>query len=330
MDVSINKNSSYVLLQLLQGKDTAAKINERLPGIDIRTIQRSLNRLTELGIAVKKGTNHPSYSVKYAVLLRTKIADKLLENEERPESIFNLSFIDWLRSLGDNQLNDIFAPNNLSKKLRRQDTMTAKDLEHLTVELSWKSSALEGNTYTLLDTQLLLVEGVKAKNKTEFETQMILNHKNAVAFIVENKELFEDKIVFSTVEELHKIIGHNIGIEKGVRKKLVKITASNYVPLSNPHQLREYADIVLDVISRTSDPFARALQALALIPYLQIFEDGNKRTGRMLANALLIHSIGNGFSLRKVSPKQLALAYLSFYEFNSVASLSKILQAELT
>lgn len=329
MNISINKNNSYVLLQLLQGKDAAAKIGEGLPEIDIRTIQRGLNRLTELGIAVKKGTNHPSYSVNYEALLRTSIPDKLLENEERPESTLNLGFIDWLRSLDNNSLNDIFAPNNLSKKLHRQDSMTAKDLEHLTVELSWKSSALEGNTYTLLDTQLLLVEGVKAKNRTEFETQMILNHKNTIAFIVENKELFEGKLVFSTVGELHKIIGYNLGIEEGVRKKLVKISASNYVPLSNPHQLREYADIVLSVISRASDPFARALLALALIPYLQIFEDGNKRTGRMLANALLIHSVGNGFSLRKVSPKQLALAYLSFYEFNSMTGLSKILKAEL-
>jgi hypothetical protein len=329
MDISINKNSSYVLLQLLQGKNTAANISEGLPNTDIRTIQRGLNRLTELRVVIKKGTNHPSYSVNYEALLRTNIPDKLLENEERPESTLNLSFIDWLHSLDKATLNDIFAPNDISKKLRRRGSMTAKDLEHLTVELSWKSSALEGNTYTLLDTQLLLVEGVKAKNRTEFETQMILNHKNAVAFIVENKELFKGNVIFSTVEELHKIIGYNLGIEKGVRKKLVKITASNYVPLSNPHQLKEYADITLGIIGRVSDPFARALLALALIPYLQIFEDGNKRTGRMLANALLIHSVGRGFSLRRVSPRQLALAYLSFYEFNSVTDLSKILKAEL-
>ena len=330
MDISINKNSSYVLLQLLQGRDTATKISEHVPNTDIRTIQRGLNRLTELGVAVKKGTNHPTYSVSYKALLRTNIADKLLENEARPETTLNLDFISWLNSLDSSDLDDIFAqdapalPSN-----RHQEHMTAKELEHLTVELSWKSSALEGNTYTLLDTQLLLVEGVKAKNRTEFETQMILNHKNAIAFIVENKDLFVDKLTFSTVEELHKIIGYNLGIEKGVRKKLVKITASNYTPLANPHQIKEYADTALNITSRTKNPFARALLALALIPYLQIFEDGNKRTGRMLANALLIHSIGSGFSLRKVSPRQLALAYLSFYEFNSVASLSKILKAEL-
>jgi Fic family protein len=331
MSITINKNSSYVLIQLLQGRNTATKISKHVPNTDIRTIQRGLSRLTELGIAIKKGTNHPTYTVNYESLLRTNITDKLLENEERPETTLNLDFIGWLNSLDGGDLDNILTQDApvIQSKYHREH-MTAKDLEHLTVELSWKSSALEGNTYTLLDTQLLLVEGVKAKNRTEFETQMILNHKNAIAFIVENKDLFENKLTFSTVEELHKIIGYNLGIEKGVRKKLVRITASNYTPLSNPRQIREYADIVLNIISRAKNPFARALLALALIPYLQVFEDGNKRTGRMLANALLIHSIGGGFSLRKVSPKQLALAYLAFYEFNSVAGLSKILKAELT
>lgn len=331
MNISINKNSSYVLLHLLQGRDTATKINEYLSDSDIRSIQRGLSRLTELGVITRHGTNHPNYTVNYAALLRTSIADKLLENEQRPGSIFNMHFIEWLSTLGTKELDAIFAPGILSTRPgKRSSSMTAKELEHLTVELSWKSSALEGNTYTLLDTQLLLVEGVKAKNRTEFETQMILNHKNAVAFIIENEDLFKGEVAFSTLEELHKIIGYNLGIQKGIRKKLVKITTSNYVPLANPHQLREWADTILGIISRAKSPFARALLALALVPYLQIFEDGNKRTGRLLANALLIASSGSGFSLRKVSPKQLALAYLSFYEFNSIASLSKILKDELT
>jgi len=207
--------------------------------------------------------------------------------------------------------------------------MTPKELEYLTIELSWKSSALEGNTYTLLDTQLLLMEGIKAKNRTEFETQMILNHKNAIAFIIENKELFNGKIKFSTIEELHRIISINLGIESGIRKRLIRITASNYEPLSNPHQLREKADNLLEIIDKAENPYIRSLLALALLPYLQLFEDGNKRTGRMLANAILISSVSKGFSLRKTDVRNLALAYLAFYEFNSINALSGILQAEL-
>ena len=207
--------------------------------------------------------------------------------------------------------------------------MTAKELEYLTVELSWKSSALEGYTYTLLDTQLLLLEGVRAKNRTDFETQMIINHKDAIVFIVENTELFKDNIRFSTVEELHKIIGNNLGIPNGIRKQLVKIIASNYEPLSDPRQLKEQSDNILEIINKSRSPYIKALLALSLFPYLQAFEDGNKRTGRMLANAILISLINKGFSLRKTDARRLAIAYLAFYEFNSIRALNKILKSEL-
>jgi len=90
------------------------------------------------------------------------------------------------------------------------------------------------------------------------------------------------------------------------------------------------ASYILEVINRAPDTFHKSLFALGLVPYLQIFEDGNKRTGRMLANAILISIVGRGFSLRKVSARELALAYLAFYEFNSLQPLSRILHAELS
>ncbi len=110
----------------------------------------------------------------------------------------------------------------------------------------------------------------------------------------------------------------------------MKISASNYEPIPNPHKIRERMDSILSIVSAQKNPSTKALLALALVPYLQPFEDGNKRTGRMFANAVLIHSIGRGFSLRKVDTKQLALAYLAFYEFNSLNALSMILQNELS
>lgn len=330
--MKLNKNSSYTLLHLLGGQTTATKIAAQLDNVDVRSVQRALARLVELGLVQRKGArNNPAYSVIYKSLVIADIPDKLLEDDQRPETTFNHDFITYLRASSEDIFDPLFPQSGQAFKNSAPPSpaMTAKDLEYLTVELSWKSSALEGNTYTLLDTQLLLLEGVKAKNKTEFETQMILNHKNAIAFIVENKELFQTDIRFSTVEELHKIIGYNLGIGTGVRQRLIKITASNYTPLAYPRQLREYADDVLMIINRTADPILKSLLALALLPYLQTFEDGNKRTGRMLANAILIHSIGRGFSLRKVSARQLAMAYLTFYEFNSMLDLTKILGAEL-
>jgi predicted transcriptional regulator len=323
----LNKNTLYTLIYLLGGATTAPKISGKMPQLDIRSIQRALERLLDSGLVARSGPiNNPTYSLRYQTLLATELPEKILEDEERPESVFNYALLDWLETVPTDQL-ESFSKNTA---LTGNSKITPKELEYLTVELSWKSSALEGNTYTLLDTQLLLIEGIKAKGRTEFETQMILNHKDAIAFIVENTDLFRDRISFSAVEELHKIIGRNLGISAGVRKKIVKISASNYIPPSSPQLLRENADRILSIIDRFADPVVRALLALSLIPYLQIFEDGNKRTGRMLANAILISTIGRGFSLRKVSARELALAYLAFYEFNSLKWLSDILNAELS
>ncbi len=328
--MNLNKNASYVLIHILNGNNTAKKISEQMQTIDVRSVQRALARLTDLGLLTRIGTNHPNYKVNYDELIELNIADKLLEDENRPKSIFNHNLIEWLLKLPADKL-ELLLKSNIKDKLvlKHPKQMTAKEFEYLTIELSWKSSALEGNTYTLLDTQLLLLEGIKAKNRTEFEAQMILNHKDAIAFIIENKELFGNSIKFSTIEELHRIIGNNLGIAKGIRRRLVRITASNYEPLSNPRQLKENADNILEIINKTPNPYIKALLALALIPYLQIFEDGNKRTGRMLANAILISLTNSGFSLKKTDARKLAIAYLAFYEFNSIYALSKILEVEL-
>lgn len=328
--MTINKSSSYVLLNILNGRTTAAQIAKEMTNVDIRSIQRSLVRLVELGLIERNGTNNPNYSIVYKKLIGAPIADKLVEDEARPESTLNFSLIDWLKTIPEAELESVLKYDKESLSYRATaEKMTARELEYLTVELSWKSSALEGNTYTLLDTQLLLLEGIKAKNRTEFETQMVLNHKNAISFIIENAELFEHEIRFSTVEELHRIISNNLGIKSGVRKRIVKISASNYTPITKPHQLREYAEEILMIISSIKNPALRALLAFALVPYLQAFEDGNKRTGRMLANAILISSLSRGISLRNITARQLALAYLTFYEFNSLHDLSRLLASEL-
>ena len=322
----LNKSTSYVLLALLRGHTTSTSIHEYLTNLEIRTIQRALSRLLEMGLLTQSGpSNDPVYAVSYPELLRANIPEKLLTDEDRPESIFNYGLLDWLEYKTADEMKELLGDNTI----KSSGTMSPRDIEYLTVELSWKSSALEGNTYSLLDTQLLLTEGIKPTNRTEFETQMILNHKDAIAFALENKDLFEGDIVFSTVEELHRIVGRNLGINSGVRSKAVRITASNYIPPETPAKIREAADRILAVIGKQTDPFAKALLALSFIPYLQIFEDGNKRTGRIVANAILIAMINRGFSLRNVDARHLALAYLGFYEFGTARNLRIILEKEL-
>ena len=325
--MKLSKNVSFVLIHLLNGANSAAKIAEQMPAVTLRSIQRALVRLTEGGLIERHGVTNPCYSLNYGKLTKQPINPALLENNRRPGSSFNFALLEWLLS-GDNQdLAAIFFTGELSTSSHQE--MTKRELAYLTVELSWKSSALEGNTYSLLDTELLLIQGVQAKNKTSFETQMIFNHKTAIEYIIEHPELFTGEITFAAVEEIHKHIIYNLGIDSGIRKRGVKISASNYEPLAIAAKLRECATSILSAINQQRQPCAKALIALSFMPYLQPFEDGNKRIGRMLANAILIHSAGCGMSLRNVDAKQLALAYLSFYEFNSLDALAKILKAEL-
>lgn len=325
--MKLNKASGYVLLRLLSGDKSSAEVGSHLKAMEVRTIQRALGRLVEPGCIRRDGPlNRPVYEVSYDRLLTIDIPEKLLIDESRPETGFNFELMNWIENVPVDSLEQTL--DKLPLKLAPTE-LTKKDLEYLTIELSWKSSALEGNTYTLLDTQLLLTEGLKTGGHTEFETQMILNHKEAMSFIVENKKLFENEITFSTLEKLHGIIGKNLDFSSGIRRRLVRVSASNYIPLSSPHQLREQADLALAGISRQANPVVKSLLALALIPYLQLFEDGNKRAGRVLANAILISSLGRGFSLRKVDTRELALAYLAFYEFGSMSRLIKIVAGEL-
>ena len=104
---------------------------------------------------------------------------------------------------------------------------------------------------------------------------------------------------------------------------------SNVLGDQDMRQLREKVDDVSEIINKFGSAYTKCLFALTLIPYLQLFEDGNKRTGRMLANASLISSENIGFSLRKTDIRKLAVAHLSFYEFNSIKALSKILLTEI-
>ena len=324
--MKLNKNSSFVLIQLLGGASSAAEIAEQMPTVSLRSIQRSLVRLTEVGLVKRRGVTDPRYSLNYGQVIKVSVNTAWLEDANRPKTTFNFDLLEWL--LANSQaLEQIMATDKLPAP-NRQD-MTNRQLQHLTIELAWKSSALEGNTYSLLDTELLLVKGIKADNKTSFETQMILNHKAAMEFIIDQPELFAKDITFASLEQIHKSISNNLGIEAGIRKRIVNISASNYQPLVNPSRLRESAEDILSVINNQANPFSRALLAFALMPYLQPFEDGNKRTGRMLANAILIHSVNRGISLRNTDAKQLALAYLSFYEFNSLLALVKIFEREL-
>lgn len=198
-----------------------------------------------------------------------------------------------------------------------------RELERLIIELSWKSSRIEGNTYTLLDTEKLILENKKALGYTHHETQMILNHKDAFLFVRENASHFRT-LSRASIEKLHSILMKDLSVGFGFRGKPVGVVGSVYQPLDNAHQIKEGMDVLADTISRMKTPYAKALVALLGVGYLQPFEDGNKRTSRLLANAILLSYRCAPLSYRSVEESDYREAMLVFYEINSIVPFKKI------
>ncbi len=198
-----------------------------------------------------------------------------------------------------------------------------RELERLIIELSWKSSKIEGNTYTLLDTEKLILENKKAEGHSKEEADMILNHKDAFNYIRENSNQFET-LTKNNLENLHKIMVKNLNVNLGFRKKPVGITGSKYQPLDNVYQIEEAVEALSEAMSKMKTAYDKALLALLGISYIQPFEDGNKRTSRLMANALLIANGKAPLSYRSVEENDYREAMLLFYELNSLSAFKKI------
>ncbi|UMX48085.1 MAG: Fic family protein [Candidatus Nealsonbacteria bacterium DGGOD1a] len=198
-----------------------------------------------------------------------------------------------------------------------------KELERLIIELSWKSSKIEGNTYTLLETEKLILENKKAVGRSENETQMILNHKDAFDFVRQNQQEFK-KISRANLEKLHSILVKDMEVGFGLRKAPVGITGTKYQPLDNIYQVEEAVKTLSAAADRMENIFAKSLLAVLGISYVQPFEDGNKRTGRLMANALLLsHSLAP-LSYRSVDETDYRQATIVFYELNSMIPFKEI------
>jgi len=198
-----------------------------------------------------------------------------------------------------------------------------KDMERLAIDLSWKSSQIEGNTYSLLETERLLREKKTAAGKTKDEAIMLLNHKDAFDFIVENTDFFK-QINLAKIEDLHRILTKELNVETSIRRRRVGITGTNYKPLDNEFQIREAMQQTCDLINGRENVFEKALFALVLLSYIQAFTDGNKRVARLTGNALLLAYHHCPLSFRTVDSVDYKKAMLLFYEQNNISAFKKI------
>lgn len=197
------------------------------------------------------------------------------------------------------------------------------ELERLAIDLSWKSSQIEGNTYSLLETEKLLKEKETASGKTKEEAIMLLNHKDAIDFIIENNDYLKPLTV-SKIEDIHSILIKDLAVERNIRKRRVGISGTNYKPLDNEFQITEALSNMCDVINEKKNIFEKALLALVLISYIQPFMDGNKRTSRIVSNAILMDNNYCPLSFRTVDSIDYKKAMLLFYEQNNISNFKEI------
>ena len=298
------------------------------------TVKRILAGLVESGQAVVIGQGR---ATRYSVSAQAHVTMPLnidtyfeKETDERiVQTDFNFELInDILPKV------ELFTPQEKEQldALQAQFTNNIKDItpteyrkemERLGIDLSWKSSQIEGNTYSLLETEKLLKEKQTAQGKTKEEAVMLLNHKDALDYILQEPEHLKE-LTIRRIEELHTLLVKELDVDKGIRRRRIGVIGTNYRPLDNEFQIREALEDSCRLINGKKSVFEKALLALVLISYIQAFSDGNKRTARMTSNAILIANRYCPISFRTVDSVDYKKAMLIFYEQNNISAFKKI------
>jgi len=326
-----------IILNLLEKKDGLgiAEILKylKLNLIDVTkiTINRDLKELIEFGYIKSYGlarTTIYQLSAHYGLIHPIDVEKyfKIEVDKRKVKEKFNFSIFSLLKNIFIkqeiiklNSLNEVYQKNikKISENLKKQE------FERLIIELSWKSSQIEGNTYSLLETEALIKRQEKAKGHEKEEAVMILNHKEALDYINKNKTNFA-KISISKIEDIHYLLTKNLGISRNLRKTAVGITGTKYRPLDNNQQVREAMEKTCGLINKEKNPFSKAVILSILIAYIQPFEDGNKRTSRLVANAILLAHNICPLSYRNVNEAEYKKAVVLFYEQNNLTYFKQL------
>jgi Fic family protein len=298
------------------------------------TLKRTLTNLKSkdylLTTGQGKGTKYllsPSYDLIRPINIETYYQKEIDERQiiENFNSNLITEVVKNYNSFTKSELDKLTLLQNQYKKnvLELTENEYKNELERLAIDLSWKSSQIEGNTYTLLETERLLKEKETASGKTKEEAVMLLNHKDALDFIIEHDD-YLNPLTVSKIEDIHSVLTKELRVERNLRKRRVGISGTNYRPLDNEFQILEALKDTCNVINNKVSIFEKALLALVLISYIQPFMDGNKRTARIVSNAILMNYDYCPLSFRTVDAIDYKKAMLLFYEQNNLSNFKKI------
>jgi len=302
--------------------------------ISYATVKRMISKLMDDNLVAKKGQGRstkylisPTYEVLFPIDIVTYFEKEI--DERKIKEIFNFQLInETLNGCSIFTAIELEQLNLFQKKFKKNISQLSKieyqkELERLAIDLSWKSSQIEGNTYSLLETERLLKEKETASGKTKEEAVMLLNHKEAIDFIIKNPDYITPLSV-PKIEDIHRLLIKGLDVDKNIRKRRVGISGTNYKPLDNEFQISEALSSMCKLVNSKENVFEKALLLLLLISYIQPFADGNKRTARIVSNAVLMNYSYCPISFRTVDSIEYKKAMLVFYEQNNISSFKEI------
>jgi hypothetical protein len=267
---------------------------------------------------------------------RTSIIPLSIEGEEvrglislpiqlRPHVSYRREFLDAYEPnktfyLSPSHLESLARLGAGAEKGRPAGTYARKIYQRLLIDLSWNSSRLEGNTYSLLETERLLSEGEAVSGKDRIDTQMILNHKEAIEFIVEMAE--EVDVNRFTVLNIHGLLSCDLILDPKACGRLrvipVKIGQSVYHPIEVPQIIEECFQLIIDKAALIENPFEQSFFLMVHLPYLQPFLDVNKRVSRLAGNIPFIRENLSPLSFVDVPEIDYTQGLLAIYELNRI------------
>jgi Fic family protein len=334
MSLGLNNRQNKIILELQKQSQSIADLQLTFSDVKKITLNRDLKLLLEFGLIEKTGQ---ARATKYQIakisnlLVPINVAEYFKNDidERKIKTSFNLEIFQIFKeakSLFTEAERKYLEQLNLAYKqryLKASKIIRDKELERFTIELSWKSSKIEGNTYSILDTEALIKSAQRADNKSEEEALMILNHKEAFDYIFQEPAHYNEWSL-QKILELHSLLMKGLGIENKPRSHQIAITGTNYKPLDNQWQIEEVLNKFIELINQFKSGLDRSLATLALLSYIQAFEDGNKRTSRLAANACLLADGYSPLSFRSIDENEYKKAVLLFYEQNNLSYLKQL------
>lgn len=336
-----NDEKQNALLSVLHGQSSPVGISILLhqlgPNFSERTVRRWLAEWVSLGAVIKVGAKR---NTKYSAARSQHFGSKhvaVLQKINKPlyqrkPAAYNFSWVRAYRPNIDRYLNAgawALLQAMHKKKQPTQDpagTYARKIYNRLLIDLSYNSSRLEGNTYSLLETEKLILEGVASLDKPNEEKIMILNHKDAIRYLIENASKLQ--VNYDEICTLHYLLADGLlqpaSAVGNVREHGVRIAGSNYITLEGRESLEEELRYVCETANHIHDPYEQSFFLLVHIPYLQAFSDVNKRTARLSANIPLIKNNLVPFSFKYIDKDDYISAMLAIYEFNDVTLLADL------